>query len=103
LKAIIFDHHGGPEVLRYADAPEPELRSGEVLVRVHACALNHLDLWVREGIPGVPFPLPHIPGSDIAGVVAKIGPERNHHQAQPKSLASSRSKLRKMPCMSGGK
>jgi NADPH:quinone reductase-like Zn-dependent oxidoreductase len=74
MKAILFDHHGGPDVLRYTDAPEPEPRSGEVLVRVHACALNHLDLWVRQGIPGVPFSLPHIPGSDIAGVVAKIGP-----------------------------
>jgi NADPH:quinone reductase-like Zn-dependent oxidoreductase len=74
MKAVVFDKHGGPEVLRYTDAPEPELRSGEVMVRVHACALNHLDLWVRGGLPGVPIPLPHIPGSDIAGVVAKIGP-----------------------------
>jgi NADPH:quinone reductase-like Zn-dependent oxidoreductase len=74
MKAILFDHHGGPEVLRYTDVPEPELRSGEVLVRVHACALNHLDLWVRGGLPGVPIPLPHIPGSDIAGVIEKIGP-----------------------------
>jgi len=74
MKAVVFDKHGGPEVLRYTDAPEPELRSGEVLVRVHACALNHLDLWVRGGLPGVPIALPHIPGSDIAGVVAKLGP-----------------------------
>jgi NADPH:quinone reductase-like Zn-dependent oxidoreductase len=74
MKAILLDQHGGPEVLRYTDAPEPELRSAEVLVRVHACALNHLDLWVRGGLPGVPIPLPHIPGSDVAGVVGKIGP-----------------------------
>ena len=74
MKAIVFKKHGGPDVLSFTDAPEPELRSSEVLVRVHACALNHLDLWVRGGIPGVPFPLPHIPGSDIAGVVAKVGP-----------------------------
>jgi NADPH:quinone reductase-like Zn-dependent oxidoreductase len=74
MKAILFDHHGGPDVLRYTDTPEPEPRSGEVLVRVYACALNHLDLWVRQGIPGINFPLPHIPGSDIAGVVTKIGP-----------------------------
>jgi NADPH:quinone reductase-like Zn-dependent oxidoreductase len=74
MKAILFDHHGGPEVLRYTDAPEPELRSREVLVRVRACALNHLDLWVRGGLPGVPIPLPHIPGSDIAGVVEKTDP-----------------------------
>src|SRR5438128_11108923 len=74
MKAVVLAKHGGPGVLRYTDAPEPELRSGEVMVRVHACALNHLDLWVRGGLPGVPIPLPHIPGSDIAGVVAKIGP-----------------------------
>lgn len=73
MKAILFDHHGGPDVLRYTDIPEPEVRSGEVLVRVHACALNHLDLWVRGGLPGVPIPLPHIPGSDVAGVIEKIG------------------------------
>jgi NADPH:quinone reductase-like Zn-dependent oxidoreductase len=73
MKAIVFEKHGSPEVLRYTDAPEPEPRSGEVLVRVHACALNRLDLWVRDGLPGVPIPLPHIPGSDIAGVVERVG------------------------------
>src|SRR5580693_2431604 len=75
MKAIRFHEHGGPEVLRYEDAPEPVSRASEVLVRVKACALNHLDLWVRRGLPGVPIPLPHIPGSDVAGEVAKIGPE----------------------------
>ena len=73
MKAIIFHQHGGPEVLHYEDAPQPVIRANEVLVRMKACALNHLDLWVRMGIPGVPFPLPHIPGSDIAGEVAQIG------------------------------
>jgi NADPH:quinone reductase-like Zn-dependent oxidoreductase len=73
MKAIVFNTHGGPEVLKYAEAPDPVVRPNEVLVRVKACALNHLDLWVRRGIPGVTFPLPHIPGSDIAGEIAKIG------------------------------
>lgn len=73
MKAIVFDKHGGPEVLRYTEFPEPKLGHGEVLVRVRACALNHLDLWVRNGLPGVSIPLPHIPGSDIAGEVAKVG------------------------------
>jgi NADPH:quinone reductase-like Zn-dependent oxidoreductase len=73
MKAILFDRHGGPDVLRYTEVTEPELRFGEVLVGVHACALNHLDLWVRGGLAGVPIPLPHIPGSDIAGVVEKTG------------------------------
>ena len=73
MKAAVFEQHGGPEVLKYVDAPEPVVRAGDVLVRVHACALNHLDLWVRGGLPNVPIPLPHIPGSDVAGEVAKIG------------------------------
>ena len=75
MKAILFRKHGGPEVLQYADVPEPEPRPNEVLVRVCACALNHLDLWVRRGLPNVPIPLPHIPGSDVAGEIAKIGSE----------------------------
>ena len=73
MKAVVFQQHGGPEVLKYTDAPEPSIRAGDVLVRVRACALNHLDLWVRGGLPGVLIPLPHIPGSDVAGEVAKIG------------------------------
>ena len=73
MKAIVFHQHGAPNVLKYEDAPEPGLRTNDVLVRVKACALNHLDLWVRRGLPNVPIPLPHIPGSDIAGEIAKIG------------------------------
>jgi NADPH:quinone reductase-like Zn-dependent oxidoreductase len=73
LKAILFSQHGGPEVLKYTDAPEPSIGPTDVLVRVRACALNHLDLWVRRGLPNVPIPLPHIPGSDIAGEIAKVG------------------------------
>jgi NADPH:quinone reductase-like Zn-dependent oxidoreductase len=73
MKAIVFERHGGPEVLKFTEAPDPVIRAGEVLVRVKACALNHLDLWVRQGIPGVAFPLPHIPGSDISGEIAQIG------------------------------
>jgi len=75
VKAIVFRRHGGPEVLEYTDVSEPEPRSGEVLVRVRACALNHLDLWVRGGLPNVAIPLPHIPGSDVAGEIARIGAE----------------------------
>ena len=69
MKAVRFHQHGGPEVLRYEDVPDPELAPGEVLVRVRACALNHLDLWGRRGLPGISIPLPHISGSDIAGDV----------------------------------
>jgi NADPH:quinone reductase-like Zn-dependent oxidoreductase len=75
MKAIRFQKHGGPGVLDYTDAPDPAIGSTQVLVRVKACALNHLDLWVRRGIPGISIPLPHIPGSDISGEIAKIGAE----------------------------
>src|SRR3984893_10735751 len=75
MKAILFHKHGGPEVLQYTDAATPSVRASEVLIRVRACALNHLDLWVRAGLPNVPIPLPHIPGSDVAGEIAQIGSE----------------------------
>src|SRR6266571_4056897 len=73
MKAIVFHQHGEPDVLKFEDVAEPTIRPNEVLVRVKACALNHLDLWVRRGIPGVPIPLPHIPGSDVSGEIAQIG------------------------------
>jgi NADPH:quinone reductase-like Zn-dependent oxidoreductase len=73
MKAIVFSEHGGPEVLRYTEVAEPKIGPTEVLVRVRACALNHLDLWVRCGMPGIQIPLPHIPGSDISGEVARVG------------------------------
>lgn len=69
MKAIRFHQHGGPEVLRHEDAPDPVAQPGEALVRVRACALNHLDLWQRRGIERVSIPLPHISGADVAGEV----------------------------------
>ena len=69
MKAVRFHQHGGPEVLRYEDVADPILGHGDVLVRVRACALNHLDLWARRGLPNVRIPMPHITGSDIAGDV----------------------------------
>jgi NADPH:quinone reductase-like Zn-dependent oxidoreductase len=73
MKAVIIPRHGDPDVLEYAEMPEPRIQDHEVLLKVGACALNHLDLWVRRGRPGVQIPLPHIPGSDVAGEVAKVG------------------------------
>ena len=76
MKAIRFHQHGGAEVLRYEEAPDPEPEPGEVLIRVRACALNHLDLWERRGLERVTFPMPHISGSDVAGeVVATTAPD----------------------------
>jgi NADPH:quinone reductase-like Zn-dependent oxidoreductase len=73
MRAIIFDEHGGPEVLRYEERPEPKIMANEVLVEVRACALNHLDVWARKGLPGVEIRLPHILGNDVAGVVREAG------------------------------
>ena len=71
MKAIRFHQFGGPEVLKYEDVAEPALRKDQALVRVKACALNHLDLWIRKGLPGIK--LPHINGSDVAGEIAQVG------------------------------
>ena len=71
MKAVRIHQHGGPEVLRYEDLPEPEIKANEVLLRVRACSLNHLDIWARKGLPGMK--LPHILGSDIAGEVVRVG------------------------------
>ena len=75
MKAIRFHRHGGPEVLQYEDAPDPVPNADEALVRVKACALNHLDVWERNGLPNVEIPMPHISGSDIAGVVEQVSGE----------------------------
>jgi NADPH:quinone reductase-like Zn-dependent oxidoreductase len=73
MKIARIHEHGGADVLRYEDAPEPRIRANQVLVRVRATALNHLDLFVRAGLPGVKIPMPHILGSDIAGEIVETG------------------------------
>lgn len=73
MKAVIFEQHGGPEVLKFTEVPDPRIKANEVLIEVRACALNHLDVWVRKGLPGIDIPLPHILGDDIAGVVRQTG------------------------------
>jgi NADPH:quinone reductase-like Zn-dependent oxidoreductase len=73
VQAVQITRHGGPEVLELVDLPVPEPGPKEVLVRVIASSINHLDLWVRRGIPGVRFPLPLIPGCDGTGEIAALG------------------------------
>jgi NADPH:quinone reductase-like Zn-dependent oxidoreductase len=73
VKAVRIHEDGGPEVLRYEDVDDPVAGPGEILVRLHAASLNHLDLWVRQGLPSVPKP--RILGADGAGTVAALGPE----------------------------
>ncbi|HUF13876.1 MAG TPA: alcohol dehydrogenase catalytic domain-containing protein [Longimicrobiales bacterium] len=72
MRAAIFHEHGGPEVVRIEDVARPEPGEGEALIEVRAAALNHLDLWVRRGLP-IETTMPHIGGSDVAGVVAALG------------------------------
>jgi NADPH:quinone reductase-like Zn-dependent oxidoreductase len=73
MKAVLFREHGGPHTLSYEDLPTPTVGAGDVLVRVKACALNHLDIWVRQGNPAYSMPLPHVSGSDVAGIVDQVG------------------------------
>lgn len=74
MRAIVLNAHGGPDVLTAAELQDPTPGPGHALVDVHAVALNRLDLWVRGGLPGLTLPMPHILGSDIAGVVSAVGP-----------------------------
>jgi len=73
MKAVVFHEHGDVDVLKYEDAPVPELGQQDVLIRVKAIGVNRNDLWAREGLPGVRFDLPHISGSDLSGIVETVG------------------------------
>src|SRR4029077_20139953 len=73
MKAVRFHENGGLDVLKYEDAPDPKTQPNEVLVKVRACALNHLDLWLRQGASSWKLPMPRIVGSDISGEVAEVG------------------------------
>src|SRR5258708_29780723 len=73
MKAVFFEQHGGPEVLKFTEVADPQIKADEVLIEVRACALNHLDVWVRGGLPGIKISLPHILGDDVAGVVREAG------------------------------
>jgi len=73
MRAVIIKEHGDIDRLIYtSDAPKPQISNEEALIRVKACALNHLDIWTRQGIPGIKIPMPHILGCDISGEVAEI-------------------------------
>jgi len=86
LKAIVFHEFGGPEKLHYEDAPEPVFSETEALIRVKACALNHLDIWARQGTRQERVPMPHISGSDISGEVVKVGSLVKNHKPGDKVL-----------------
>jgi len=73
MRAALFRQHGGPEVMELAEVPEPTPGPGEVQVHVKAAALNHIDLWMRRGLPAMKIALPHIPGGDVCGVISGLG------------------------------
>jgi NADPH:quinone reductase-like Zn-dependent oxidoreductase len=74
MKAVVFERTGGPEVLQPREMPDPTCGAGEALVAVRACGINHLDLWVRGGLPGLDPVMPHILGNDVVGEVLAVGP-----------------------------
>jgi NADPH:quinone reductase-like Zn-dependent oxidoreductase len=78
MKAVVFERCGGREVLEYRDVPDPRCGADEALIEVKACGVNHLDLWVRGGLPGVEIEMPHILGNDVVGVVAEVGEVVRH-------------------------
>lgn len=73
MKAVVFYEHGGIEKLKYTEVEEPRPSAKEVKIKVRACGLNHLDIWVREGLRGPDIPMPHILGSEVAGEIAELG------------------------------
>lgn len=73
MRAVHITEHGGPDVLQIVELPDPEPGPGEVLVRVLGVSVNHLDLWVRRGMPGMPIPMPRIPGCDGVGEIVALG------------------------------
>src|SRR5256886_5364136 len=75
MRAVVFEKHGGPEVLEYTEVPEPKAGPGEVLIEVKATSINHIDIFLRRGMPGIKVPLPKIVGSDAAGVIREVGPD----------------------------
>jgi len=72
MKAIVIREHGGVERLEKSEVPDPTPRAGEAVVAVRAVALNHLDIWLRRGVPGHRFPLPMIPGAEVSGVIDEV-------------------------------
>lgn len=73
MKAVYYTEHGGPEVLQYGELDDPVAGRGQVVVDVRAASLNHIDLFMRRGMPGIEIPFPHVPGCDAAGVVSEVG------------------------------
>lgn len=100
MKAVRFHTHGGPEVLRFEDVDNLQPAPGEALIRVRACALNHLDLWQRRGLERVQIPFPHISGADVAGEVI-VAPNGEFSAGQRVMLQPGLSCMRCAACLDG--
>jgi len=86
MKAVVFERFGGPEVLELRERPDPAIAPDEALVRVRACGINHLDLWVRAGLRGLELEMPHILGNDIVGEIEAVGAAVRHVKPGEKTL-----------------
>jgi NADPH:quinone reductase-like Zn-dependent oxidoreductase len=86
MKAVVLDRFGGPEVLELREVPDPAPRPDEVRVEVKACGINHLDLWVRQGLRGLDPEMPHILGNDVVGIARDVGPLVRHVKPVDKVL-----------------
>lgn len=102
MKAVVFDRFGGPEVLELRERPKPAPRPGDVLVRVRACAINHLDLWVRSGLRGLEPELPHVLGSDVVGEIAELGEGVSQWRAGDRTLVLPTLSCGKCPACAAG-
>ncbi len=102
MRAVGYDEHGGPEVLRVVQVPRPQPRAGHVLVEMRAVSINHLDLWVRRGLPHLKHLYPHIGGSDGAGVVIDVGADvRGVRLSQPVLINPGTSCMACEACLGG--
>jgi NADPH:quinone reductase-like Zn-dependent oxidoreductase len=89
MQAVRFDGHGDTDVIDYGEVPDPDVGRGDVLVDVKAGALNHLDVWTRRGLPGLDLEMPHVSGSDAAGVVVETGVDVTRFEAGDRVAVSA--------------
>ena len=88
MRAVYLERFGGPDVLTFGDRPAPNPKPGEALVRVRACGINHLDLWVRAGLTGLEPEMPHILGNDVVGEITELGAGVTHLSPGAKTLVN---------------
>ena len=88
MRAVYLERFGGPDVLTFGDRPAPSPKPGEALVRVRACGINHLDLWVRSGLKGLEPEMPHILGNEVVGEIAELGAGITHLTVGAKTLVN---------------